>query len=866
MGFRMHPTLSLPEQALRAGHKGLIITLIVILFLQSTFSAVSHASSSAPIAFDWQPDGLVNAVALTNDTVYIGGQFNYVGPSTGNFVSLNTTTGDVVPGSPDVNGTVNAIASDATGGWYIGGSFSAVGGIARENLAHIRANGSIDPNWNPGATLINGTTIRSIAVIGSSVYVGGDFTKIAGQNRANLAALDATTGALRAGWNPKPTHSFSLVQITTLVPVGNTLYVAGAFTNIGGKARGCLAVLDATTGLATDWDPSISVTDSGMVVNTLAFNGSTLFIGGDFTAIGEQSRWDIAALDTTKNTGNLLGWNAGFVGGNIRSIVIHNNTVYVGGGFYMINGQMRNSIAALDATTAAVSSWNAQMDQNGVNVLATDGTTLYAGGGFAQAGGAVRQGLAAFDLATNALLPAFAGTNGQVTVMQAQNGLLYIGGLFTSVGGAQRTNLAAFDRTTGKLKDWAPITAGSSYNTVYALAIAGSTVYIGGDFFTINGQTHWYLGAVDATSGAVLSWAPKLSGGGYTVVNSIQPSGSSIIVGGRFDYAGEVGATVVRNGLAAFDSTSGASTSWNPSSGDPATDPVQVVSMAVQANILYVAGTFSQLSGQPRTNIAAIDLPTGTLTNWAPQADQTVQTLLPAGATIYAGGSFSHIGGRPQALVAALDTTTGQATDWNPDLRGEAVFGDPPQVSALVLDDTNLYIGGQFSRLSNRARSFTAAIDRATGAAAPWTATLVGSPRYMHVSGSTLYLFGRFASVGITPPRSLDSISLSVITGDATDVQTGSATLHSSLNTDGLDTAVTFEVTTVSGDYQQPLVLPAVPATVNSIAPTMVSALANVPPNRYYYRAVSTNSAGTKYGAELSFDARYKLFLALNQR
>jgi hypothetical protein len=90
--------------------------LIIVLLLQSAFGAVSHASTSAPIAFDWQPDGLVTAVALTSDTVYIGRQFNYVGPSTGNFVSLNSTTGSVVPGLPNVIGTVSAIASDSSGG------------------------------------------------------------------------------------------------------------------------------------------------------------------------------------------------------------------------------------------------------------------------------------------------------------------------------------------------------------------------------------------------------------------------------------------------------------------------------------------------------------------------------------------------------------------------------------------------------------------------------------------------------------------------------------------------------------------------------------------------------------------------------
>src|SRR6185503_15272958 len=40
---------------------------------------------------------------------------------------------------PAVEGTVNAALSDGTGGWYLGGEFESVGGVARHNLAHLRA-------------------------------------------------------------------------------------------------------------------------------------------------------------------------------------------------------------------------------------------------------------------------------------------------------------------------------------------------------------------------------------------------------------------------------------------------------------------------------------------------------------------------------------------------------------------------------------------------------------------------------------------------------------------------------------------------------------------------------------------------------
>ena len=44
------------------------------------------------------------------------------------------------PGYSKVNGAVFTAISDGSGGWYIGGQFSQVGNLTRNNLAHILAN------------------------------------------------------------------------------------------------------------------------------------------------------------------------------------------------------------------------------------------------------------------------------------------------------------------------------------------------------------------------------------------------------------------------------------------------------------------------------------------------------------------------------------------------------------------------------------------------------------------------------------------------------------------------------------------------------------------------------------------------------
>ena len=64
-------------------------------------------------------------------------------------------------------------------------------------LAHIFADHSVDAAWAPHAN----NSVHAHERISGTVYVGGDFSIIAGQPRRNLAALDAVSGAALP-WNP----------------------------------------------------------------------------------------------------------------------------------------------------------------------------------------------------------------------------------------------------------------------------------------------------------------------------------------------------------------------------------------------------------------------------------------------------------------------------------------------------------------------------------------------------------------------------------------------------------------------------------------------------------------------------------------
>ena len=96
--------------------------------------------------------------------------------------------------------------------------------------------------------------------------------------------LDAATGQATA-WNPDASN-----DVFALAVSGSTVYAGGDFTLIGGQTRNYIAALDATTGLATAWDPGAN----GGHVNALAVSGSTVYAGGSFTSIGPLAQSGIA--------------------------------------------------------------------------------------------------------------------------------------------------------------------------------------------------------------------------------------------------------------------------------------------------------------------------------------------------------------------------------------------------------------------------------------------------------------------------------------------------------------------------------------------------------------------------------------------
>jgi len=664
----------------------------------------------------WVTNGEVRAIVSHEGTTYVGGNFTQVGPATGSAVPVDASSGTLPANFPKVGGTVYAVAGYATG-WYLGGQFTSVGGQPRSNIAFVNSDLTVS-SWNPG---IDGPVYAlHVPPFGTTLYVGGGFTQVAGVGRARLAAFDIATGSLTA-WNPG-----AIGQVRALANWGTQIMIGGTFTSVAGVLRANLAAVDVSSGAATAF-----IADTNGDVHALAVTTRfipdvgffpSLYVGGTFTSCDGFTRNYIAELNST---GTLTSWNPN-ANGAIYAINTNFGSVWVGGDFTQIGGQARARAAQLEPGTAAVLAWNPSPNGT-VRVLSAEGDGVYLGGSFTTIGGQPRNNLARVDGTAGLAHPWNPNIVGTVLGFSVNNPM-YVVGSFTSAGPQQtRRNLAAFDVLTGQPKPWNP-DANGPVNTL-SLAFSGeqiNSVYAGGTFTTIGGQTRNYIAAIEPDLfGALLPANPNANG----EVRGIVVTGATAQVCGAFNNIGGE----PRSSLAEIDVATGAATAlirdtaegfavevqgdWTwvggyqflkafRSDGSVAHD-IDVNGTVLcllfhNSSRLLVGGSFDAIDFVSRNNIA--ELQVSHVNSWNPNANGPVLSLASDNSTVYAGGDFTTVWfGQPRSRFAALDAIHGFATPWTADANGT--------VRAIAIDDWALFAGGSFTSIADQPQSHLALLE-----------------------------------------------------------------------------------------------------------------------------------------------------------
>jgi trimeric autotransporter adhesin len=655
-----------------------VAALIVFLLFGNCFLASGQRN------YGFQTNGIVNESVVKGNTAFIAGSFTYAGEYTGAGVAVDPVVGTWDRSWPLFNHMVMCSVDDGAGGFYAGGSFSAVGGLIRYGLVHINADKSIDFSFT---TEVNGS-VYALKRVGSVLYIGGNFTGVSSDARQNLAALDLNNWGEVLPWAPEPND-----VVYTIAENNGVIYAGGHFTSIGGAARNYVAALDPVSGLATSWNPIIEGRPpfiGSPYVKAIEASGSTIYFGGNFSHVNGIARNCLAAVYET--TGIETGWDPQFMGSSLRCLKLSGFTLYVGGGFANIGGQTRRNCGAIDirVPTGSALPFNPNVNFEVFSFSLSTDNVLYIGGAFSQVGGQPREKLAAVDATSGALKGwrPFIGNGSNIATVLKFGSDVFVGGDFTSVGGSVRRNVAAINLPDNTVLPW---TANTNGNVRALVVTEAGDVIIGGEFSTVNGQPRNRLAKIDA-AGNLLPWNPGADNTVYTLAASL--TGDTIYVGGDFLNAGGQS----RSRIAAI-AASGLATSWNPG----ANARVKTLDVSPSGEV-YAGGDFDLVAFQSRNRLARIS-PGGVVDAWNPNINGSVHTVKAVSDQyIYIGGAFSSAGGALRNNIAALNDL-GLATDWDPDIDGP--------VNDLEVRWDMVYAAGYFDYVEGYPHSCLVALTRA---------------------------------------------------------------------------------------------------------------------------------------------------------
>jgi hypothetical protein len=682
----------------------------------------------------------VRAVESAGDNVYIGGNFSNVGKRTGAFASLSDdSSASPDPDFPEVTGSdsaspavVYAVASDKRGGWYIGGNFGYVGGAPRSNLAHIQANGGVDPSWAPSA---NGA-VYALFYDGYSVYAGGAFTALNGQTGTQyLAGLNPETGA-NTGWAPKPNNT-----VRTIEDYGTGFFIGGYFTQVGGNTATRYVAKVESVGVL-NWQanadgPVFAIAKVGGTYNA----PNSVLVGGDFSHIGGAARSHIAEVDAhdagLSNYNPLATtWNPG-ADNTVEEIAVSGSRFFVGGQFSNIASQSRHLLAAFDLSSRqleSTSSWPVSLSGTSVRSLAVSAGKLYVGGDLSThdwRGDLDGLNLVAFDTATGYATQFDPRVGKIVEAVGVDGGRVAAGGRFRAVNVEERPNVAKLT-ADGKLTAWNP---DPDYlnGTVRAMVVAdgGTGITVGGSF-----GLRSYSTKDDA-------YYPTATYSGTSDVYALGLQGSVLYVGAAMVDPGSLPAAPNFGAIG------------NGANGSAATAPSVnglVKEIAAGPDRVYIAGSFTTVGGQPRAGLASVyqtSRPTrGAVTAWDPRPDGAVEAMAIFGKRLYVGGSFTNFTTIPNGARGGLaEFSDGSLTSFNPGPNGP--------VETVAADGTSVFFGGRFSSVRGVTRNGFAAVDAETGEPSPFRPELAwqgitGSERVRDIDASParVYVGGDFHAVG----------------------------------------------------------------------------------------------------------------------
>ncbi len=692
----------------------------------------------------------VSATAIQSDgKIIIGGSFtSYNGIAKNRIARLNAdgTLENSFATGIGASGIVSTTAIQSDGKIIIGGDFTSYNGTARSRIARLNADGTLDNSFAVGTGANNSVRITAIQSDGK-IIIGGNFTSYNGTAINRIARINAD-GTLDNSFNPG-TGANGSVRTTAILSDGKII-IGGDFTSYNGTAINRIARLNADGTLDNSFATGTGA--SGIVFTTAIQSDGKIMIGGDFTSYNGTAINRIARLNADGTLDNSFAIGTGASGIVYTTAIQSDGKIMIGGNFNSYNGTGRSSIARLNADGTVDNSFAVGTGANSsvvTTAIQSDGKIII-GGGFNSYYGTVRNYIARLNANgtydNSFAIGTGANNSGWVSTVWAtaiqSDGKIMIVGLFESYNGTARNCIARLN-ADGTLDNSFAVGTGAN-NTVFTTAIqSDGKIMIGGWFTSYNGTARNYIARLNADGTLDNSFAPGTGADNYVWTTAIQSDGK-IMIGGNFNsYNG-----TVRNYIARLNANGTLDNSFNPGTGANN----EVLTTVIQSDgKIIIGGAFTSYNGTGRNYIARLNAD-GTLDNsFAPGigANNKVRTTtIQSDGKIMIGGDFTSYNGTVINRIARLNADGTLDNSFNPGTGANSSVW-----TTAIQSDGKIIIGGDFLSYNGTGRNRVARILGGGGcetvSAASSTPTVCINTAITNITHTTTLATGIGAATGL---------------------------------------------------------------------------------------------------------------------
>ena len=518
-------------------YNGTLKNRIVRLNIDGTIDATFNIGSGF--------NNAVNGINIQSDgKILVFGSFTtYNGNSKNRIIRLNAdgTIDSTFNLTTGANNTVSSCAIQSDGKILIGGNFGAFNGVARNRLARLNTDGSLDTAFISGITTYTTNEVKTICLQSDGkIIIGGNFTSYNGTAVNFIARLNSDS-TLDTTFNIG--DGFDSIVNCVVIQSDGKLLIGGNFNMFNGTYSSRIirlnvdGTIDSLFGSGTN-----SALDA--MVNTIAIqsNGKIL-LGGSFSSFNNFSRNRIVSLNSNGSidTGFYPFFENGLsTNGDIRAIAVQpDGKILIGGTFSTYRGISSKGIARLNSDGTLDATFNVGTGADGLvsKIAVTANNKIIIAGNFKSYNGTTVNCVAQLN-ADGTLDTAFntggSGANNMVNALSLQaDGKIIIGGSFSTFNGTQRKLLARLNANGTVDTSFTPLL---TQGTVWTTSIqADGKIIIAGILLQYNYADNGEILRLNTNGSLDNTFNLGGSGTDYFVYSSaVQPDGK-IILGGGFN-------------------------------------------------------------------------------------------------------------------------------------------------------------------------------------------------------------------------------------------------------------------------------------------------------------------------------------------